>query len=724
MKYKAYVEVLDLPFFYQMQDLIVRSTESASGVREKRSFFGKKVPKQTMEDQYGLRYPGEVLERFQERRGEGRTVLCAAALALADKKDILEENMFVGSQKEAFLRKLRAYAGKDIYLSGALYILSEKESERERLKEILLGYPFCTTQEVLYVLSVFRGERSVWEQLYPALVSFLGKGRTIKVYENEGVFSWFIDVFDKEVKECRGKDADILKALRELPFHHVKPDGKAGLRLRENGYSEQEIIYLNLKIPLMSELDGSLAEGSIVMERIAATGCQSLLNAEILEDEILFKLCIDMLKKYQRFEIKLEGFPGLMELLKNRISVRNVDLYCYLFSLRTEERLPETWFQIELVAEPRWDELASRMQREEYRGLFEECFLAKDKKDVDSWLDNYERLVGERYETIFWNEERRDAKIIFKELISQDKLDVADLFCQYVADEKIMAEDKRKEKWNTMLQYIQEAGRKLYCHGIFQLWEKIITAYGILSLDQFMENKDLLALAVNDGSYWGSSYGYYREREYFWKNLDFLDKEESTKLFFWAEEYFYKKKPEYYNDFLYAFIKNKAQILLSAEDGRALMDVIIDTLPKESSRINELRELFYEPEEWEAYQLQEKERKKKEDEEARRNKMIKWNEELMAELQNVGAETGKCLLIGKKLREVKYGDKSKRKLYCEILVQELQKERILAPKEEIVELAEELVSLLEYDFLDWKSFREIIENMEVSADESTVDKTA
>ena len=96
----------------------------------------------------------------------------------------------------------------------------------------------------------------------------------------------------------------------------------------------------------------------------------------------------------------------------------------------------------------------------------------------------------------------------------------------------------------------------------------------------------------------------------------------------------------------------------------------------------------------------------------------------MAELQNVGAETGKCLLIGKKLREVKYGEKSKRKLYCEILVQELQKERILAPKEEIVELAEELVSLLEYDFLDWKSFREIIENMEVSADESTVDKTA
>lgn len=724
MRYKAYEEILDFPFYYQMKDLIARSTENTSGEREKRSFFGEKTPKRTMEDQYGLRYPGEVLERYQERCGEGRTILRAAALALADQKEVLEENMFVGGQKEAFLRRLRSFAGKDIYLSGALYTLSGKESERERLREILLEHPFCSTQEILYVLAVFHGDHTAWERLYPALVTFLGKGRTIRAYENEGAFSWFIDVFEKEVKECRGKDAGILKALRELPFHHVKPDSKAGLHLKANGYTEQEIIYLNLKIPFMSALKGSLVKGSIVMERIAATGCQSLLNAERLEDEILYKLCVDMFRKYQKFDIRLEGFPGLKELLRNRISIRNVDLYCYLFDLRTEEQLPEAWFQIELVAEPEWDELVTRLQKDEYRGLFEECLLAKNRKDVDSWLDNYERLTGERYETIFWKEERSRAQIIFEELVLQNKLDAAGLFRQYAADEKAMDESECKEKWDIMLQYIRKTGKKLYCRGIFRLWEEIDAAYGISSLGQFMKNDELLALAVNNGSYWGSSYGCYGRIENFWKNLDFLDKEESVKLFLWAEEYFYKKKPEHYNDFLYMFTKYEAQMLLSAEEGRAVMDVVIVTLPKESFRINELRELFYDPEEWAAYQMQEKELKKKEEEEARRNERKKWREELVSELEIVGVETGKCLLIGKKLRDVRYGNRDKRKMYYEILGKELQKERICAPKKEIVELVGELLPLLGGNFLDWKGFREIIDNMEVSADESTVNETA
>lgn len=51
-------------------------------------------------------------------------------------------------------------------------------------------------------------------------------------------------------------------------------------------------------------------------------------------------------------------------------------------------------------------------------------------------------------------------------------------------------------------------------------------------------------------------------------------------------------KPEYYNDFLCAFTKKKAKELLSAEDGRALMDIVINTLPEKSSDINELRKLF------------------------------------------------------------------------------------------------------------------------------------
>ena len=48
MRYKAYENILDLTFYYQMRDLITRSTEKESGGKAKRSFFGEKMPEQTM----------------------------------------------------------------------------------------------------------------------------------------------------------------------------------------------------------------------------------------------------------------------------------------------------------------------------------------------------------------------------------------------------------------------------------------------------------------------------------------------------------------------------------------------------------------------------------------------------------------------------------------------------------------------------------------------------
>ncbi len=270
---------------------------------------------------------------------------------------------------------------------------------------------------------------------------------------------------------------------------------------------------------------------------------------------------------------------------------------------------------------------------------------------------------------------------------------------------------------SVMLQYIRSIGRNLYCHGIFRLWEEIDAAYGIQSLDRFMENKELLAQAVNDGSYWGSSYSWYGGRERFWKNLGFLDKEESVKLFMWAEEYFYKMKPEYYNDFLYEFLKKVAPGLLPAEEGRAMMETLISAAPAKSYEMNELRKIYYEPEEWDAYQMQEQERKEKEKEEARRNEMEKWKKEVLAEL-DTSTEREKCAVFAKKLRETRYGEKDKRKVCLELLEQGLQKGKIYAEEKELAGLAEELVSMVEYGSLGWKRFQEIINNMEVSENES------
>ena len=190
------------------------------------------------------------------------------------------------------------------------------------------------------------------------------------------------------------------------------------------------------------------------------------------------------------------------------------------------------------------------------------------------------------------------------------------------------------------------------------------------------------------------------------------------KLFMWAEEYFYKMKPEHYNDFLYEFLKKVAPDLLPAEEGRVLMETIINAAPAKSYLVDELRRIYYKPEEWDTYQRQEQERKEKEKEETRRNEMEEWKKEILAELDAAGTEREKCAVFSKKLRETRYGDKDKRTVCLVMLEQRLQKGKIYAEEKELVSLAEELVSMVEYGLLGWKGFQEMINNMEVSENES------
>lgn len=358
-----------------------------------------------------------------------------------------------------------------------------------------------------------------------------------------------------------------------------------------------------------------------------------------------------------------------------------------MYERRNEESLPKEWFRIRLMEEEKWDELATRFQEREYRALFEECFLTEDIQDADFWLDHYEELMGERYEAVFWREEQPLTTMVFKRLVSQNKIDIAGLFRQYAADKKIMSEVDCEGKWGIMLKYIREAGKKLYCHEVFQLWKEFISTYGVESFIRFMKNAELLEEAVNGDRQWRASYSYYGDRDSFWQGLDFLDQEESLQLFLWAEEYFYKMKPEYYNDFLCAFTKKKAKELLSAEDGRALMDIVVNALSEKSNESNELRELFYDPEEWESYQIAEQERKKREEEDTRRNNRKKWQEELMVELANAGTGTKRYILISEKLREVRYGNDDKRKLYWDVVGQELRESDIHSEKKGLVSLA-------------------------------------
>lgn len=125
-------QYVDISLLLQMKHLLfMLSSEDKQFMEKQRNgLFGQCVPVSSVEEQYGLNYPGEVLERYEERCGGGERQIRAIMLALAEGKNLLEGSMFVGRQLEQFLRKVRLRAEEDFYLSCALFLFRTKRVKK------------------------------------------------------------------------------------------------------------------------------------------------------------------------------------------------------------------------------------------------------------------------------------------------------------------------------------------------------------------------------------------------------------------------------------------------------------------------------------------------------------------------------------------------------------------------------------------------------------------
>src|SRR5699024_11626106 len=83
-------------FFFRAED----------GIRD-RNVTGVQTYALPIFEAYSLRYPGEVLERFEEKLGTDIRILRALALALGYTRRCQADTMFVGNQRNDFIQKLR-----------------------------------------------------------------------------------------------------------------------------------------------------------------------------------------------------------------------------------------------------------------------------------------------------------------------------------------------------------------------------------------------------------------------------------------------------------------------------------------------------------------------------------------------------------------------------------------------------------------------------------------
>ena len=278
---QALSQKINLELFNNLLSYILEtaqaSNEQRMGVSRSCLLSSSSYDPGAVQQQTGFLYLGELLERYEERYGMPVMDLRAIALALAYAADHLMDNMFVGCQKDDFLEKVKAAATNDIFLSGALYMLDEDTLSWEKA---LWDNEYTSTEELMFALSIFPDFSEAFIHFKPQLQKLLGKGRTVPVIGNTKLLDWFAVRLIPELKQYRGKDMSLFRAICAQPRSFVKPGSKQYGVLIENGYTALDIAYTNMMAVESQEAPGVLDRYSIVTEKIAVQLFREVLPCE------------------------------------------------------------------------------------------------------------------------------------------------------------------------------------------------------------------------------------------------------------------------------------------------------------------------------------------------------------------------------------------------------------------------------------------------------------
>ena len=178
--YKVYQQVIDLELYYAFVDLVVHTSQEEKAWEIYRNIVDTQIWQQKEEEQnyfeaYNLRYPGEVLERFEEKLGKDVRIIRALALALGKTRALQSDNMFVGNQRGSFLQMVRRTSNGDVYLQGALYLLETDMPRRHALLDELAATEYAKTEDALFVLSLFDDQEEGYRTMHSQLLRLLGK---------------------------------------------------------------------------------------------------------------------------------------------------------------------------------------------------------------------------------------------------------------------------------------------------------------------------------------------------------------------------------------------------------------------------------------------------------------------------------------------------------------------------------------------------------------------
>ena len=622
--YSTFQKDIDLTLYHAFAELVVQTAQDG----EARILYRQLEARQIwQEDQnvssyfeaYSLRYPGEVLERFEEKLGTDIRILRALALALGYTRRCQADTMFVGNQRNDFIQKLRRTAGTDVYLQGALYLLETDALRRRTRLDELAAREYARTEEALFVLSLFDDPETGYQAMRPQLTRLFGPERTISMARDFGVLEWFIRFYAEEAKRYRGKNDLVLRTLMKLPYMNMKPDSREFSVLHTAGYSMEEITMANSLAVWADRIPDRLSSKGIVAEKIAVACVRMLLNGPDGQPEDIYAYISWLFQVYKKFEVRYEGYQDLWAAIQTGLAPTAPQTI--LWMNQTIKRQFPYRFD---VFDPRYDILANELSNEEYAELFTVQMLrSRAAIPLRRWLTRYQALTGAEYIEYF-NERHWHTLRSFALLVERKEIDLWQFFEQHKED------GTRAHP----LELLQEYALKISSWRCFRFAQKLFSQYTFSQLQEiFGDNFYFHQKFVKKESY------YNKKVQSFSMVRPFLTAEQHRQLYDWIDASLFQTEPEYYDSFVLCALK--APVIQRIYDKSLLASVLRQLLTLDACNgyeVNQLKERFYSKEEMEADRKATAEQEEQEKERQWQQQVMKCQEKL-ASCYNGSAES-------------------------------------------------------------------------------------
>jgi len=639
--YDAYQEYVNIELF---NDIIafVMATAAADKTPLKKSLGEKHLwyaqsDSGNIQERYGFRYFGELLERFEDKAGSDKKNIRAIALAMAYAKDLLTDDMFVGNQKHNFISKITQLSPDDIYLKGALYLLKKDESGAGGLLDELTQTNYARTEELIFAMSLYDDFEQAFLTFKPQLISLLGVSKTISAAGNAGIFCWLIKQLCRysKIKEIRTKDIILFRALTELPISFVKKGSRHHGVLLDNGYTAEDILYLNSYIIRSRPIRGTIDVNSVVAEKIAVEACKTFINSENTHSAEVYEHLEWLLKKYDDFAIKINGNKGIYQAIENDIAIKNPQTFLWLYKLIQ----PKNLFRFDILDE-KWDILSRELNAGAYQNLFKQQLVENPdhtQAQIMERIQKYNALTGTSYLVQFDTKYDYHMENVFALMVEKNIINLKAAFTACPGIGTVKDDDKDKAR-PPMLHYIRRYIMGIRSRESFDFFKDFFRDHDFNDMHRLFtgapgswnyRNNDSFFV---DELYKGPVRYYGDSKQNFDIKRSFLSDEEHRELFEWLDDYMLKYKADKYAEFASLMLLDPFIVTLyPKEELRKIYDMVrgMDiAIMKHYS--NELNRRYLSEAEFQAEQEAEEARKQEQRQKEHEQKIQKMRDELAA----------------------------------------------------------------------------------------------